>query len=133
MRWTQDWTTTAAADSSYLTSSDYIMVEGYWYAGFNGSGGVATSESTGTNAIASVRSSLATKCSGVEPRIAALVTEPTDATFTSLSCSWSDFTSAKSTFAASAVTDDAINYQFSDYGIIENASHAPKLPVPYCG
>jgi hypothetical protein len=30
-----------AADSSYLTSSDYILVEGYWYAGFNGNGGVA--------------------------------------------------------------------------------------------
>lgn len=122
-----------AADSGYLNSNDYIMVEGYWYAGFNGNGGVATDESGPTSQIASIRSSLAAKYGGVEPRIAALVTEPTDAAFTSLSCSWSDFTTAKSEFLASAVTNDAIAYQFSDYGILEDANGAPKLPIPYCG
>jgi hypothetical protein len=73
---------------------------------------------------------LATKYSGVEPRIAALVTEPTDAAFTSLSCSWSDFTSAKSTFLASAVASDAIGYQFSDYGITQATSGAPEVAHP---
>lgn len=123
-----------AADSSQLLSTDYMMVEGYYWAGFNGNGGVSTDESVPTGRIASIRSTLATKYGGVEPRIAALITEPTDATFTSLSCSWSDYTSARSTFMASAVDGDAISYQFSDYGTLPpKADGSPSRPIPYCG
>lgn len=132
-----DYGTTAnyqfAADSSYLTNSDYIMVEGYYWAGVAGNGGVATDMSVPTGNIAGIRNSLATAHGGVRPRIAALITEPVDAAFTSLSCGWSDYTSARSTFMASAVTDDAISYQFADYGIQQAASGAPRLPIPYCG
>jgi hypothetical protein len=122
------------ADSPYLTSTDYIMVEGYWVAGFNGNGGVATGEYDATDRIGGIRSTLAaTYGSANEPRIAALATEPTDnPQLSSLSCGFSDFTGAKSEALASAVDGDSIGYQFSDYGSLPTSGEPVKPIGPYC-
>lgn len=126
-----------AADSAYMTNDDYVLVEGYYAGGITGNcavtesylwydewctnrDGVATLRIDDTNDIAAVRDTVAQRRGGVRVRLAALVTEPPDAAYSSLSCSWSNYTNAKSIFDASFVAGDAIGYQFSDLGTIDD-------------
>jgi hypothetical protein len=143
---------TFAANSNYMTANDYVLVEGYYAAGFTGhctSGttttylwypnwcasrtGTATTYSTDTNAIAGSRNTVANLHGGVRVKLAGLVTEPPDAGFNSVSCTWSDFTSARTIFDASSITGDAITFQISDLGTIDDpANGVPDRDVSVC-
>jgi hypothetical protein len=133
-----------AVDSAYLNATDYVLVEGYYAAGESGSSatlrGPETSHIggglTGYPASTSVRTTIANS-RGVKPLLAALVTEPSGAPFSTLSCSWDDFTSAKTIFNASAVTSssvgtrDVIGYQFSDLGL-DLSNSPPTVSMTVC-
>jgi hypothetical protein len=135
-----------AVDSSYLNAGDYILVEGYYAAGYSGNGGVATINAadtsqiggnvTGYPASTSIRTTIANS-RGVKPLLAALVTEPSDAAFNTLSCSWSDFTNAKAIFNASAVSSssvgsrDVIGFQFADLGL-DLSNSPPSYALTVC-
>ena len=140
-----------AADSNYLNANDYVLVEGYYAAGFTGNcsgpkgtylwypnwclnrDGVATLYSADTNAIASIRNTVASRHNNVKVRLAGMVTEPPDAAYSSLSCTWSNYVSAKSIFDASSVTGDGLGYQFSDLGTIDDpANGVPDRDVRVC-
>lgn len=121
--------------------SDYILVEGYYAAGFSGNNGQATllrpetaeigGNIDGILATNSIRNIVDARPGRVRPLIASLVTEPSDAGFTTLSCGWSDFTTAKTIFNASAGDGDAIGYQFADLGL-DLSNSPPTVSMTVC-
>jgi hypothetical protein len=141
-----------AADSNYMTANDYVLVEGYYAGGLTGhctSGGTqqylwypnwcsnrsgtATLRVADTNAIAGIRNTVASWHDSVKVHVAALVTEPPDAAFSALSCTWSDYTSAKTIFDGSSIAGDGMGYQFSDLGTIDDpADGLPDRDVRAC-
>lgn len=114
-----------AADSSYLNSTDYILVEGYYRA----AGG---DSSTATGEIAGIRNTMASAHSGIRPRIAALVTQNQSGPPATIACTDTDFLNAHSVFDSSSVADDAIGYAFSDYGTLQNPDGSLVHPFVYC-
>jgi hypothetical protein len=145
-----------AADSNYMTANDYVLSEGYYASGVAGHctnpgpsttggppgyaywctsrNGTATLLSSDTNAIAGYRNTVANAHGGVRVKLAALVTEPPDAAFSSLSCTWSDFTNAKSVYNASKQSGDVINFQIADLGTLDwsPADGVPDRTISVC-
>ena len=138
-----------AANSTQLTSSDFILVEGYYAKGITGNcsgpkssqygyavwcdnrDGVATLDPTQTSNIATVRNTVA-NARGYKVHLAALISEPPDAAFNSLSCSWSDYTTGKSYWNATAITGDALGFQFSDLGTLDTDGNGPDRTLNVC-